>query len=383
MKHSEFMKVALVYDRLNKWGGAERVLLALHELFPDAPLYTSVYNPKKASWAKKISVRTSFLQQFPYAPRVHEFYALLMPMAFESFSFDEFDLVISVTSEAAKGIITKPQTKHLCYCLTPTRYLWSGYEEYFSNSTLRFFAEPAVSYLRRWDTLASSRPDVFISISKEVQSRVKKYYGRESEVIYPPVALPGTKAQRYKGAEQAGDFFLVVSRLVPYKRIDLAIQACNMLEVPLKIVGSGVEEERLKRMAGPTVQFLGSLTDDELVGYYKQCKAVIFPGREDFGITAVEAMSFGKPVIAFKGGGVTETVIEGKTGTFFYPQTADALLKKIQDFDTLQANLHSLRAQAKKFSKEHFKRELLMLVNSVMTSDLTLPSPKRRGIKGI
>lgn len=359
------MKVALVYDRVNKWGGAERVLLALSEIFPDAPLYTSVYNPKKASWAKKISVRTSFLQQFPYAPRVHEFYALLMPMAFESFSFDEFDLVISVTSEAAKGIITKPHTKHLCYCLTPTRYLWSGYDEYFSNSTLRFFAEPAVSYLRRWDTLASSRPDVFISISKEVQSRVKKYYGRESEVIYPPVELfdkrdKGDKRDRRdKGKE---GYFLVVSRLVPYKRIDLAIQACNMLEVPLKIIGSGAEEQRLKRMAGPTVQFVGSLTDDELVGYYKQCKAVIFPGREDFGITVVEAMGFGKAVIAFKEGGVTETVIEGKTGTFFYPQTVDALLKKIRNFDTLQANSHALRAQAKKFSKDAFKAQFLSLL---------------------
>ncbi len=364
MKHSEFMRVALVYDRVNKWGGAERVLLALSEIFPDAPLYTSVYNPKKASWAKKISVRTSFLQQFPNAPRVHEFYALLMPMAFESFSFDEFDLVISVTSEAAKGIITKPQTKHICYCLTPTRYLWSGYDEYFSNSTLRFFAEPAVAYLRRWDTLASSRPDVFISISKEVQSRVKKYYGRESEVIFPPVDL-SVKYKVSSSKYREEGYFLVVSRLVPYKRIDIAIQACNILRLPLKIIGTGVDEGRLRRIAGPTVQFLGSLTDGELVGYYKQCKAVIFPGREDFGITAVEAMSFGKPVIAFKGGGVTETVFEGKTGTFFYPQTADALLKKIQDFDTLQANYQACITQAKKFSKDAFKAQFLSLLKKI------------------
>ena len=361
------MKVALVYDRVNKWGGAERVLLALSELFSDAPLYTSVYYPGKASWAKKFAVHTSFLQRFPYAPRAHEFYALLMPIAFESFSFEEYDLVISVTSEAAKGVITKPHTKHICYCLTPTRYLWSGYSEYFGNDTVRFFANPAISYLRKWDRVASSRPDRFVSISKEVQQRVKKYYGRESDVIYPPVELFQLPDQRLKTKDrkQESGFFLIVSRLVPYKRIDLAIQACNQLRVPLKIIGSGSEEGRLRKMAGPSVQFLGNLTDDELVLYYRQCKAVIFPGREDFGITAVEAQGFGKPVIAFRGGGVTETVIEGKTGIFFYPQTKIALLRKIQDFDTLRVNSLALKAQAIKFSKDVFKTHFLSLIKAL------------------
>ncbi len=362
-KRYMFMKVALVYDRVNKWGGAERVLLALSELFPDAPLYTSVYYPKKAQWAKKFSVRTSFLQQLPYASRSHEFYALLMPLAFESFSFDMYDLVISVSSEAAKGIITKPKTKHICYCLTPTRYLWSGYDEYFSSDFLRFSSQPAISYLRTWDMIASKRPDVIVAISKEVQGRIKKYYNRASEVIYPPVELVGTKVQRYKGTKES--YFLVVSRLVQYKRIDIAIQACNRLKLPLKIVGTGAEEGRLKSMAGSTVEFVGSLTDRELVGYYKQCKAVIFPGREDFGITAVEAQLFGKPVIAFGGGGVTETVIEGKTGTFFYPQTTEALLKKIRDFDRLRLNSHVLRAEARKFSKDVFKAHFLSVIKAL------------------
>ena len=183
------MKVALVYDRVNKWGGAERVLLAFHKLFPEATLYTSVYNPKNAPWAKAFAIKTSFLQSFPYASSSHEFYPFLMPLAFENFSFDEYDLVISVTSEAAKGIMTKPKTMHICYCLTPTRYLWSGYSDYFDNSFFRFATKPVISYLRSWDMVASQRPDMYIAISKEVKERIKKYYGRESEVIYPPVDI--------------------------------------------------------------------------------------------------------------------------------------------------------------------------------------------------
>jgi hypothetical protein len=181
------MKVAIVYDRVNKWGGAERVLLTLHEMFPEAPLYTSVYDPKGAHWAKAFpKIYTSFLQKFFLAKSNHEFYALLLPMAFESFNFDKYDLVISVTSEAAKGIITKPGTRHICYCLTPTRYLWSGYEEYFENRILRFVTKPFVNYLRKWDEIVAQRPDEIIAISTAVQERIKKYYNRESKIVFPP-----------------------------------------------------------------------------------------------------------------------------------------------------------------------------------------------------
>src|ERR1035437_3756793 len=179
------MKVALVYDRVNKWGGAERVLLALHKIFPEAPLFTSVYNAESAAWAKVFDVRTSFLQNFPKAKTAHELYAVLMPLAFESFNFDNFDLVISVTSEAAKGIITKPSTLHICYCLTPTRYLWSGYNDYFKSSIFKLISKPLVSYLRFWDKIAAKRPDEYIAISIEVKNRIKKYYKRDSEVVYP------------------------------------------------------------------------------------------------------------------------------------------------------------------------------------------------------
>ncbi|MEK7497519.1 MAG: hypothetical protein AAB656_01225 [Patescibacteria group bacterium] len=181
------MKTAIVYDRVNKWGGAERVLLTLHEMFPGAPLYTSVYNSKTAPWAAVFpKVYTSFLQNFPFAKNNHELYAILMPIVFESFDFDEYDLVISVTSEAAKGVITKPGTKHICYMLTPTRYLWSGYKEYFKNPLVRFISKPIINYLRSWDKVAAFRPDEIIAISTEVQRRVKKYYNRESKIIFPP-----------------------------------------------------------------------------------------------------------------------------------------------------------------------------------------------------
>src|SRR5579883_623792 len=223
------MKVALVYDRINKWGGAERVLLALHEIFPDAPLYTSVYNPELAPWAKDFTVKTSFLQNFPYASSHHEMLATLMPIAFESFSFDEYDLVISVTSEAAKGIITPPHTKHICICLTPTRYLWSGYDTYFSNSTFKLLTKPIVQYLRTWDKTVAQRPDAYIAISEEVQRRIKKYYERDSVVIYPPLSLTShvapfkKKRKHILRKKTTGNYFLIVSRLVPYKRVDIAV----------------------------------------------------------------------------------------------------------------------------------------------------------------
>jgi glycosyltransferase involved in cell wall biosynthesis len=346
------MKTALVYDRVNKWGGAERVLLALHKIFPDAPLYTSVYNKDRAPWAKAFDVRTSFLQNFPRASVSHEFYATLMPMAFESFNFDDYDLVVSVTSEAAKGIITKPKTLHVCYCLTPTRYLWSGYDDYFSNPILRFFSKPAVSYLRYWDKIAAQRPDEYVAISSEVQNRIKKYYGRESEVVYPPLMF---QVNLQGSSRTLGDYFLIVSRLTNfYKRVDIAIKACNKLNLPLKIVGIGADEKRLTRMAGPTVEFLGNLTDEKLSDYYRNCRALIFPAREDFGLAMVEAGSFGKPVIAFRGGGALDIVREKITGEFFDEQTPEALKGVLKSFDQKRYNTKSCRENSERFSFEKF-----------------------------
>src|SRR3989338_8604929 len=213
------MKTALVYDRVNKWGGAERILLSLHKLFPQATLFTSVYHPNSAPWAKVFStVISSFLQNFPFAQKRHDLYAPLMPLAFESFDFSDYDLVISVTSESAKGIITKPGTRHICYCLTPTRYLWSGYDEYINTSLRRALLKPVIAYLRKWDKIAAQRPDVIVSISNTVKERVEKYYSRSSTVIYPPARVDhGSKGG-------GGDYYLVVSRMVPYKKVDLVIE---------------------------------------------------------------------------------------------------------------------------------------------------------------
>ena len=348
------MKVALVYDRINKWGGAESVLLTLHEIFPDAPLYTSVYDKKLAPWADVFDVYTSFLQNFPLPKNKHEYYPFLMGIAFESFNFDEYDLVISVTSEFAKAIITRPSTLHICYCLTPTSYLWSGYEQYFSNrsNTYKSLSSLVIKYLRLYDKIISRRPDKYIAISKTVQGRIKKYYSLPSEVIYPPVA----QGEALHMASQ--QYFLIVSRLVPNKRIDLAIQAFNKLGLQLKIVGTGRQENMLKTMAKNNIEFLGSLTDSRLARYYKDCFAVVVVAEEDFGIVPVEAQSYGKPVIAFRAGGATETIRPGRTGWFFEKQTVQSLVEKILEVEKKITKIKSMDCinAAKKFSKDNFKK---------------------------
>jgi glycosyltransferase involved in cell wall biosynthesis len=283
-----------------------------------------------------------------------------MPMAFESFNFDGYDLVISVTSEAAKGIITKPETLHICYCLTPTRYLWSGYKDYFKSSISKFLSKPMISYLRNWDKIAAQRPDKYIAISTEVQSRIKKYYGRDSQIIFPPLMID-TQNQK---DEVVGDYYLVVSRLTNfYKRIDIAIKACTELNLPLVVVGSGSDEAKLKKLAGPTVKFLGNLTDEELAIYYKKCKALIFPGFEDFGLTMAEAGALGRPVIAFRGGGALDIVKEGKTGEFFNEQTVESLKQVLKSFDHTRYNTKLCRENAERFSFAQFEKGLKSFLN--------------------
>jgi len=395
------MKVALVYDRVNKWGGAERVLLALHEMFPEAPLYTSVYDEKRAPWAKVFPhVYHSFLQNIPILKNYHELLGWLTPFAYETFNFDDYDVVISVTSEAAKGIITKPTTKHICYCLTPTRYLWSGYEEYLHNlpRTLawiplyKLISQPFLRYAKVWDRFAAQRPDVIISISTAVKDRIKKYYGRDSEIIFPPVEIekfqipnfPPAPWLRRVGKFQKNskkqisnikqkDYYLIVSRLVPYKKIDLAIEAFNELGLPLVIVGIGSEEARLKGMAKKNIIFRGLVSDEELISLYKGSKALIFPQEEDFGITAVEAQAAGCPVIAYKKGGATDSVIDSKTGIFFEEQTKESLIKAVKYYDC--SKHRSIQPQncvknAQRFSKERFKKEFIKLVEKNIDGQL-------------
>ena len=368
-------KVAIVYDRVNKWGGAERVLLSLHQIFPKAPLYTSVYDSKSASWAKVFpKIYTSFLQKLPFTKSNHEFLPVFMPLVFRRFNFSKYDLVISVTSEAAKGIKVSGKTKHVCYCLTPTRYLWSGYDEYFKWLPLRIAGWPAVKLLRIWDKRAVGKPDLMIAISKEVQKRIKKYYKRDSVVVFPPVDVPmihnhlqcriiGTKEKKY---------YLLVSRLdYGYKKVDLAIRAFNKLNYPLVIVGTGREEKKLKKMAQENIVFAGRVDDKSLNKYYFGAKALIMPQEEDFGIVAVEAQSRGIPVIAYKKGGALDTVIDGKTGILFTPQTVNSLIKSVKVFENLSKQgrkkfiTRNLSNNAKRFSKENFKKSLLATIDKI------------------
>jgi glycosyltransferase involved in cell wall biosynthesis len=352
------MRIALVYDRVNKWGGAERTLLALHEIFPNAPLFTAVYSPRKALWAKIFpKVVPSFLNNVPYFQDKHELLGTFTPIAFESFDLTGFDLVISVTSEAAKGILTGPKTKHLCYMLTPTRYLWSGYDLYFKNRLLRAISRPIVNYLRRWDKIAASRPDKIIAISPEVQKRIHEYYGKPSKVIFPPIDLPGVVKDTKRD-----NFFLIVSRLVTYKKVDLAVKAFNKLGLPLYIVGTGSAMWKLKLMAKKNIKFLGETTDRERNYYYDHCRALVFPQEEDFGIVAVEAQAHGAPVIAYKAGGALDTVVDGVTGIFFLRQEVDSLVAAVAQFNRAAFSRSRLLANAKRFSKERFKREIGQLV---------------------
>lgn len=350
------MKVALVYDRINKWGGAERILLSLHEVWPNAPLYTGVYNRHTVQWAEEFDIRPTFVQKFPLAKTKHEFYPWLLTVGFETLNLDEYDIVISVTSAEAKGVITKPNTLHICYCLTPTRYLWSHKYIYLQSKgrVFRTIAAPVLSYLRSWDQIAASRPDYYLSISKHVQKRVKKYYQRESEVIYPPVDV---KWEMRREKKDLTTYYLVVSRLVPYKRVDIAIKAANKLKLPLVIVGEGSEKKKLQKIAGDNIKFVSGLTDRQLLRYYQDCRALIVSQEEDFGLAAIEVQACGKPVLAYKRGGALETVIEGKTGEFFGQQTVESLVQVLERFKPQKYVSDDCIKNARRFSKEEFKRK--------------------------
>jgi len=369
------MKVALVYDRVNKWGGAERLLLALHEIWSDAPLYTGVYNPDSATWAEVFKVKPSLVNKLPFTRTRHEFFAWLMPFGFENFSFDNYDVVISITSAEAKGIITKPKTLHICYCLTPTRYLWSNRKQYLNElpTIVRFFAKPAINHLRSWDKIASSRPDVYIAISHYVQDRIKRYYKRDADVIYPPINLD---VKPTKLAKKAGDYFLVVSRLVKYKKVDLVIKACEKLGYKLVVVGDGKERDKLHKLAKSNTTFVEHATDHELAKYYEGCKALITAQEEDLGLVAAEGLLYGKPVITFNKGGVIEIVKDGVTGKFFNKQSVSALANALVEFnassDASVYNSRIISQTAEKFSKLSFKHKFRQYVVSAYKNKINI-----------
>lgn len=356
------MKTALVHDDLVQAGGAERVVAHFHRMWPEAPLYTSLYDRRTTlSDFDDADIRTSFLQRTPFASRrLHKLALPLFPAAFEQMDFTGSDLVLSSSSRFAKGVITGPETCHVCYCYTPARFAWRP-QDYFGRSrAYRFlwpFLSPMISRLRAWDLDSAARVDYYIAISHNVARRIRKFYRRDAAVIYPPV---DTARYAPVGSEHVQDYLLVVSRFVGYKRVDLAVQACSRLGLPLKVVGGGPEEKALRRMAGPTVEFLGHLSDNEVAARYASCRALIFAGEEDFGLTPLEAMASGRPVVAYGAGGALETVVDGRTGILFGEQTVDSLadaLTRLDDCDFIPEELtnHALRFDTRVFS-EHIKR---------------------------
>lgn len=355
--------MALVHDYLNQYGGAERVLEELHTLFPDAPVYTSMYWPEKMSpTIRRLDVRTSFMQRVPLVTRNHQPFLLLYPLAFESFDLSGFDVVISNSSAFCKGVVTPPGTLHICYCLTPMRWVWN-YHAYVDRERLGWLARlvlpAAISQLRAWDVATAQNVDRFLAISRTVGARIRKYYRRDSSVIYPPVNCDAFQL----APSRVGDYYLVVARLIPYKRIDLAVDAFTRLGIPLKIVGSGGRNlPELKARAGKNVEFLGRVSDTELKRLYAGCRGYVFPGEEDFGIAPLEANASGRPVVAYAGGGALDTVVDGRTGVLFERQTVDHLIEAIRRTEDTAWNPDELRRHARKFDREVFRERLLEFV---------------------
>ncbi len=361
------MRVALVHDWLNQMGGAEHVLAVFKELFPDAPVYTSIYDrnampPSMAHW----EVHTSFMERLPGIRRYYRLYLLFYPIAFEHFDFSQYDLVISNKSSFCHGIVTPPHTVHICYCLTPTRFLW-GADHYLAREHVGgLFRRPlkaVLSALRLWDQVAAQRPDHFVSISRAVQRRVAKFYRRDSTVIHPPV-----NTERFAAGAPAspGEYDLIVSRLIPYKRIDLAVRAYTRLKRPLVIIGDGRDRAALEAMAGPTVRFVGRVSDEELPRWVQGCRAFVFPGEEDFGIAPVEAQAAGRPVIAYAAGGALDTVVDGVTGLFFHEPTPEALAEAVERVDTVGFDPQVIQAHARRFDVARFKERFRQFVYEVM-----------------
>lgn len=352
------MKVALVHDYLNQYGGAERVLEAFCQLWPKAPIYTLLYDRQKTGRVfEGRQIYTSFLQKVPLVKSHHRPFLMFMPSAIEQFDFSEYDLVLSDSSSYAKGIITQPSTKHICYCHTPIRYAWDDSHRYIEE-----FGYPALvkkiipffmNYIRLWDQQAASRVDAFIANSHFVAQRIKKYYGQEATIIYPPV-----KTNLFYLSPGQGTYFLMVGRFLPYKRFDLAIEVFNQLGWSLKIVGDGPEKGKLQRRAKSNIEFLGLVSDSRLRELYARCRALIFPQEEDFGIIAIEAMASGRPVIAYRAGGALETIKQGQTGLFFEEQTSDCLIETLRKFNPADFSPQMIRQQALQFDQEIFKRKI-------------------------
>lgn len=356
-------KVAIVHDWLTNYGGAERVVEEFTKLFPDAPIYTTVYNRKNM---EKIfppeKVRTSFMQKIPGSLKLYTKMLSMMPKAFESFDLSEYDIVLSSSSSCAKGVITQADTFHASYIHTPMRYAWDLTHEYAKSSGFitRMAMNKLLPKIRQWDALTGLRVDGLMANSHITQKRIQKIYRRNSKVIFPPVDVNRLSPSGSKPE----DYYLVLSRFVPYKRIDLAIKACNELGRKLIVIGDGGQRDELKKMAGSTITFTGRLPDEEILAYYQNCRAFLFPGYEDFGITPVEAMACGRPVIAFGKGGALDTVIHGKTGIHHSEQNVSSLIEGIKEFEKQSWDGDAIRKHAESFSNERFQDEIMTFIKN-------------------
>jgi len=353
------MKLAIVHDYLNQYGGAERVIEILHELYPGTPIYTSIYMPENMPDSfREMDIKSSFMQKLPFIKELPKYYLLLYFRAFESFDLKKYDIILSSSSAFAKGIIPGENSCHICYCYTPARFVWD-YFNYVKKENYQLIISKLlpliIKKLKVWDLKTISRVDYFIAISENIKRKILKNYNRDSVVFYPPV-----DCKKFKVSEKVENYFLIVSRLNSYKNIDLAVKAFSNLRLNLKIVGAGPFRKRLEKMAGPCVEFLGKVSDEELIDLYGECRAYIFPGEEDFGIAPLEAQASGRPVIAYARGGALETIVEGVTGLFFTDNTVESLMDTIKNFIKIENrfNQNAIRENALKFDKEVFKKNI-------------------------
>ena len=360
-------RIALVHDYLNQYGGAERVLESFHDLYPDAPVYTSIYAPElMPAQYRDWRVEVSFMQQLPMIHRHHQPYLLLYPRAFDRLKLNGFDLVLSSSSAFAKGVRAPVGVPHICYCHSPMRFVWD-FERYAERERMNQVARRLLPLLlrrmRQWDLHTSLRVDQFIANSSTVAARIKKYWNRDSTIVFPPV---DTENIHPVAESEVQDYFMLISRLVPYKRFDIAIDAFNRLGLPLKIVGNGRARAALERQAGPNIEFLGNVSDEEKHHLFAHCRAAIFPAEDDFGIAQVEAQAAGRPVIALSAGGALDTVVDGFSGVLFRPQSADGLIAAVRRFETLEFSGTAIAENAAKFSRGRFEREIREFVERFM-----------------
>lgn len=365
-------RVALVHDRLDQDGGAERVLWTLHEIFPQAPIYTAMWNRRAVPRFEGCDVRVAWMKRLPGINRAPRGYAALYPIAFAQLDLSGYDLVISCTTAFAHGARTRPGTLHVCYCSSPSNFVWRP-RSYFTSATTRVVTAPLRSWLKAWERRAATNPDVYVANGRAVAERIRAFYGRESAIIPPPIR------DFWFTDHQRDDFYLVAGRLVAQKRVDLAIRASSRLRVPLVVVGTGRDAPELQRIAGPSVSFPGRVSDEELRQLYASARALILPGEEDFGMVPLEAQAAGTPVVAFDGGGARETVVQGVTGIRFRPQTVEGLIDGLDRASRVGWDQARIRAHARGFTESRFREEVLGLVENHSRRPETAPAGHVRG----